>query len=59
MENRKAYQSAFHGPRMVIRDWFGQRACQFPLAHIVLSLCLCLTVLSRIIALTNLFQAAY
>lgn len=45
MENRNDYQSAFRGPRMVIRDWFGQRVCQFPLAQIVLSLCLCLTVL--------------
>ncbi len=45
MKNRKAYQSAFRGLRMVIRDWFGQRVCQFPLAQIVLSLCLCLTVL--------------
>lgn len=45
MENRNDYQSAFRGPRMVIRDWFGQRACQFPLAQTVLSLCLCLTVL--------------
>ncbi len=45
MENRKAYQSAFHGPHMCIRDWFGQRACQFPLAQTILSLCLCLTVL--------------
>ena len=45
MENRKAYQSAFRGPRMVIRDWFGQRVCQFPLAQTILSLCLCLFVL--------------
>ena len=45
MENRKAYQSAFRGPRMVIRDWFSQRACQFPLAQTILSLCLCLIVL--------------
>ncbi len=45
MENRKAYQSAFRGPRMVTRDWFGQRVCQFPLAQTILSLCLCLTVL--------------
>ena len=45
MENRNDYQSAFRGLRMVIRDWFGQRACQFPLAQTILSLCLCLTVL--------------
>lgn len=45
MENRKAYQSAFRGPRMVIRDWFSQRVCLFPLAQTVLSLCLCLFVL--------------
>lgn len=45
MENRKAYQSAFRGPRMCIRDWFSQRACQFPLAQTILSLCPCLTVL--------------
>ena len=45
MENRNDYQSAFRGPRMVIRDWFGQRAYQFPLAQTILSLCLCLTVL--------------
>ena len=45
MENRNDYQSAFRGLRLVIRDWFGQRACQFPLAQTILSLCLCLTVL--------------
>lgn len=45
MNNRLSHQSAFRCPRMVIRDWFGQRACHFPLAQTILSLCLCLTVL--------------
>lgn len=45
MNNRLSHQSAFRGPRIVIRDWFGQRACLFPLAQTILSLCLCLTVL--------------